>query len=386
MKLAICVDDFNPRKGYVEFYLAAELSRIGVDVCVFCFGESSNISIDDASMGFRIVRIPYSLVLNGYHFPALGSIRRVLDLVAAFRPDVIHFQPLFSPLALLIMPYSSSIDFEVVGTYISGEYSLTIPARIILSLIRLVKFLVIDKRVRIVFAKNPLLAEASCNLFGADPRTIRVIPLGADPEIFKFSSTARKAMREQLGIPLDSVVIVTSGKITPSKDIDILLRAAAPILRDMENICILIIGSGDRAYEHQLIELSKDERISDRVIFHPWVDREELPELYSTADIAVWPGRSSISIVEAASMGLPLIVKQSPIEVYATAFNNGLEFSPKDTVALRKHIKRLVDDENLRREMGERSRALVVERLNWKRLSTIMAEAYTRITRVSRLG
>ena len=113
------------------------------------------------------------------------------------------------------------------------------------------------------------------------------------------------------------------------------------------------------------------------MIFHPWVNRKTLNSLYSASDIGVWPGLSSVSIVDAASSGLPLVIARYPVETYAIENGNGFAFEIDNVEELRRYLEILIYDDKLRKEMGRKSRELVENKLNWKSITTRYLKAYT---------
>jgi len=96
----------------------------------------------------------------------------------------------------------------------------------------------------------------------------------------------------------------------------------------------------------------------------------------SIGDIGVWPGGPSISIVEAASTGLPVVIQSSPVEIYSIEYRNGFTFGQGSVDELRKCLNTLITDARLRADMGRRSRLLVEEKLNWKKITLQYLEAY----------
>jgi glycosyltransferase involved in cell wall biosynthesis len=139
---------------------------------------------------------------------------------------------------------------------------------------------------------------------------------------------------------------------------------------------LLVIGEGKSFYIEYLEKLISNLRISDNVIFYPWVKRTILPSFYSASDIGVWPGLSSISIVEAASTGLPIIIASYPVETFALENENGFAFKLGNVKELRKCLEILIYNDKLRKEMGRRSRLLVEQKLNWKAITTQYLNAY----------
>ena len=102
----------------------------------------------------------------------------------------------------------------------------------------------------------------------------------------------------------------------------------------------------------------------------------KLPDYYNASDIAVWPGLSSISIIEAASTGLPLIISNYPIETYSIEYRNGYSFEIGNEVQLRNLLAILIYNNNKRDEMGTKSRKLVEDKLNWSNIADLYVESY----------
>jgi glycosyltransferase involved in cell wall biosynthesis len=378
------VGTFDPNKRYLEYYLARELSKSNNDVTVFSFkqrGEISEFMIDD----FRVVYVPKLLQIDGFPIFRPREISKILKITKEYMPEVIHCQPLFSPLSLLFMNHKSLFDYKIVGSLITGvghSYERLINSVIKKMELSFVKMLVkhyVTNRTKLFFAKNYMLKELLIQVFDIPSEKICTIPLGVDPEVFKFSQKAKDQKRAKLGLSIDDIVVVYSGKLIPSKKLDILIEAIAPLIRKNSKIKLLIIGKGEPSYIAYLKNLISHFKILRNVIFHHWVHKSSLPDLYSASDIAVWPGSPSISIIEAAAIGLPIIIKLSPIEIYAVEYKNGFVFEQGNIDKLREYLKILIDDKNLRHEMGNRSRVLVEQKLNWRSIATQYYSAYMEV-------
>ena len=380
MNIIITVENFDPNKGYLEYYLAKELTELGHKVYVFTFTKNNNISVSTLKEGFQVIRIPYFAVINGYHIPSFNGASYIIKIIKTGKPDVIHAQPLFSPLSLFFISVMRLFNYKIVGSLMTGTFLLnSIYKRIKFSFVKIITKNYLMDKIDLVFVKNHELMKRVTDSFDIQLEKFCVIPLGADPELFKFSAEARIQLRQLLDLDTNDIVIVYSGKITPTKDIDILIKTLGPIIVGNQKIKFLIVGKGDTAYINYLIRITSDLKISENVIFHPWVHRTKLSDIYSTSDIAVWPGGPSISIVEAASVGLPLIINQSPIEIYAIEFGNGFAFERGNINELKKYLEILINDEKMRREMGLKSRSLIEQKLNWKHITTQYLNAYNRV-------
>ena len=144
-----------------------------------------------------------------------------------------------------------------------------------------------------------------------------------------------------------------------------LLCSLANINHEFSDVMLLLLGDGDRKYVDHLKKLCRKYDIKNKVVFHSSVPRLELPQYFSASDIAVWVGSPSISIAEAASSGLPIIIAKSPFTSYLTSNNNGLLINSGDCNDLKMKLETLIKNEKLRNEMGYQSRQLIETQLNW---------------------
>ncbi|MEM2180845.1 MAG: glycosyltransferase family 4 protein [Nitrososphaeria archaeon] len=385
MRIVITVEQFDPDKGYLEYYLARELTELGHEVYIFTFGWNKTLSTIMLKEGFQVISIPYIGMINGYHIPGPRGVAYIIEFIKKEKPDIIHCQPLYSPLSLVFISFRWLSKYRVVGSLITGEYLVNSVVKNLLYI--LVKILVehyLKNKVALFFSKSGELKKVLLRLFNIPSQKIDVIPLGADPKLFKFDMVARRKVRSLLGLSDEDIVVVYSGKIILSKELDVLINAIAPIIKKNSKVKLLIIGKGDMLYIKYLKELCFNLGILNNVIFHQWVHRTKLPEIYSASDIAVWPGMPSISIVEAASVGLPVIIKRSPIEKYAIEYENGFAFEKGNVNELNKYLEVLISDKELRREMSHKSRLLVEQKLNWKNIATQYLEAYIQACKASK--
>jgi glycosyltransferase involved in cell wall biosynthesis len=102
-------------------------------------------------------------------------------------------------------------------------------------------------------------------------------------------------------------------------------------------------------------------------IVHPFVPMTDLPPLYRSADIGVWPKQESTSQVDAAASGLPLILNHR-VQVRERIEGNGLTYQNDDSDDLAEQIRSLKDRE-LRQRMGATGRRRMVEHFDWRHLA-----------------
>lgn len=167
-------------------------------------------------------------------------------------------------------------------------------------------------------------AQQLVSLHQADRSRIDVVHPGVDLEL--FSPGDRREARAALGLADDERVVAFVGRIQPLKAPDILLRAAAKLLRTRgakgSKLRVLVAGGpsgsswtprpGARglAEPETLVRLADELGITDRVTFLPPQSRAELVNVYRAADLVAVPSYSEsfgLVAIEAQACGTPVV-------------------------------------------------------------------------------
>jgi len=379
MKIMLVVEQFDPNKGYLEYYLARELVKLGHKVYILTFEWSKNILRKVTEDGFEIISLPYIGIMHGFHVPHPAGIIHVIGFLKREKPNIVHCQPVFSPVSLLLIRLKDLFHYRCVGSLISGEFHLNNLFNKILFKLSVIAVLLIKSKVDLFFALNNNVALYINNTYGIPYEKIEVIPLGADVELFNYNVIKRVSVRKKLGIGSDDIVVCYTGRLLPSKQVDILMEALAPIIKNNSKVKLLIVGSGDKAYLNYLKEYASRLQIQRNVIFHPTVHRKQLPSFYSASDIAVWPAAPSISILEAASVGLPVISGSLFFYKDLEDNNAGYVIRRGDRVRLMQLLSKLIADEKLRRNLGSNAKNLVKAKFNFESIATAYIKAYSEV-------
>ena len=174
--------------------------------------------------------------------------------------------------------------------------------------------------------------------------------------------------------------------------IDLLLEAIRLIVtvHGRDDVVFALAGSGPEA--RRLKAKSEAMGLSEYVHFLGRVSDVELVRLLSTADVAVNPDEvnpmNDIStmnkIVEYMAVGRP-IVQFDTREGRISAQESSLYAAPNDPGSLADAICRLLDDAELRAEMGARGRERFQDDLAWSRQVPQLIAAYSRALSKGRL-
>ena len=209
---------------------------------------------------------------------------------------------------------------------------------------------------------------------GVAMERIEVVYNGIDPDHYKPREAVR--FRKACRLPEDRVLIGIVSRLAPDKGQDTFLRAAAIVLRSFPEAHFVLVGddaiySNNADYVPALRRIVEDTGIGEHVTFAGF--QSDMVDVYNTLDIVVNAAlREAFGMVVVEPMacakpvigtdagGIPEILEDGEI---------GLLFPPGDEEALAQALLRLCEDGPLRKDMGERGRARVMERF------TIAAQA-----------
>ncbi|HEX9540617.1 MAG TPA: D-inositol-3-phosphate glycosyltransferase [Streptosporangiaceae bacterium] len=158
-------------------------------------------------------------------------------------------------------------------------------------------------------------ARQLIGLYAADPAKVWTVNPGVDLSVFRPGPAAKA--RRRLGLPADQPVVVFAGRVQPLKAPDVVLRAAALLIRDdpalARTLTVAFIGgpSGSgRADPDGLTELSHTLGIPHVVRLEPPCPQSELADWYRAATVVMVPSYSEsfgLVAVEAQACGTPVL-------------------------------------------------------------------------------
>src|SRR5699024_1175935 len=137
-----------------------------------------------------------------------------------------------------------------------------------------------------------------------------VVQNGVSPPVPKVD---REAMRRELGMDPDSLVVLSTGRVHPYKRHERILELAEQLRRRRpdRNIVFVIVGDGPAL--EALREQVRQAGLEDQVRLLGF--RRDTPNLLGMADLALHPARGegfSLSIIEYMAAGLPVLVPDIP--------------------------------------------------------------------------
>jgi phosphatidylinositol alpha-1,6-mannosyltransferase len=213
---------------------------------------------------------------------------------------------------------------------------------------------------------------------------ITVVPPGVDVERFRpIGPEARAAARRRSGLPVDGRLVVGMSRLVPRKGFDVLIAAATLLAPTRPDLTVALAGSGrDRERLQRLVAAT-----GAPVRLLGFVPDDDLPALLAAADVFAMPCRTrwggleqegfGIVFVEAAACGVPGVAGATggSHEAVASGETGVVVDRPADPVAVAGALALLLDDDGLRRRMGDAARRRAEDQFSYDGLARRLVAA-----------
>jgi D-inositol-3-phosphate glycosyltransferase len=211
---------------------------------------------------------------------------------------------------------------------------------------------------------------------GAPSSRVVVIPCGVDLDL--FVPRDKRQARELLQLSSERPVLLFAGRLDPFKGPDVLLRAAALM---EEEVQVVIVGgklNGEDKEIHELQELAKKLEIAHRVRFVGAQPRQEMPLVYSAADVTVMPSYHEsfgLVAVESLACGVPVVATRAGGLTMIVRHNETGFLVPRCPGFFAERLDALLRDKRLRAQMSDAARPSV-QQFSWRSVGRQVGDMY----------
>lgn len=229
------------------------------------------------------------------------------------------------------------------------------------------------KKASAVIALNVNAKQVFIKKSGVSEDRVHIIPNGVNTDLFYPNEYET----------YDNIdfSILCIGRIEPLKNQLAILEAISLIEKENLNIKVTFIGPiEDYDYYNKMISFSKKHDIYKSIKFLRNLPIEEVIRQINLSTIFVFPSLTevfSLALLEAMSCGKAIIASSIPQN--QEILQSGNEFiivPPTDTNALSKEILKLLNDEKLRKKLGENSRKTVIDHFDWSIIANRTLKVY----------
>jgi glycosyltransferase involved in cell wall biosynthesis len=193
---------------------------------------------------------------------------------------------------------------------------------------------------------------------------------GVDLERFS-PGAADGALRARHQLPADRPVVLSVGRLSPEKRVDVLIAAMARLADPTDPAgsadvpCPLLALAGAGPDESRLRSLARHYGVTEQVRFLGFVPDEDLPGLYRLADVFAIASQAelqSLVTMNALASGLPVVAADAgALAELVYHAENGFLARPGSVADMADGLARLCRDAQLRARMAEASVRIIAD-------------------------
>jgi glycosyltransferase involved in cell wall biosynthesis len=226
--------------------------------------------------------------------------------------------------------------------------------------------------------------------FDITPDKFSVFSWGVDLDLFKNGYISEvHDLRKQWGIPDDYKVVLSPRVMDPFYNIEMIIRAAATVLKKNSKIIFVFRRAGGMAsYEKKLMKIAKKLKILSNVRFDTEMrPYDQIPIIFNMADVSVMvPNKDQGPLSMYESMICGAVVVASDIQGNRESIHdnmNGFLVNPHNEKELTDKILAALEN-GIKERFYEYNKVWIHENANWQKNAKKMEDIYHDAIRITK--
>ncbi len=355
-KIALFTNFYPPHvnnEARFTYFLANELVRLGIEVCIFTTGDNKEIKQKELD-GITVVYLPSIYIFDNFTFPRYGSYKKICEELTAFAPDAVIVNDYNRRLSFLGAKAASMLSIHAI--LINHQTGHTfIKNKIIAKHFNMYEHRMM-KRLRkrpIAFAGISEKQNEWLNHFAINAHN--VVTDAVDIEYIPAPG-----MRRKLKIAHDAILYVMSADIMHSNMEYVLKAFESTNAWSGPDIILVVYGAIDK----------KKKIVQQNVIFTGLIPREDILSLLDTADVYITRNCKnqglSIDLLEAGTYACAtLCINEVERHLVIDDEEHGFLVEEDAIGKLASKIQRLRVHKDIRTNMAQKLKNKVDLRYNW---------------------
>jgi len=302
--------------------------------------------VSQAGLGYRVFPMGDSFLDVRVLGPLVRQLRRE-------QPDILHCHLVRANLYGRVAARLAGIKAVICTVHGTDEYvirgdwqSRAVRLAERLSLAWVTKYVAVSETSRQAMIKH----------LGLDPGKIVTILNAVDLAPFQRPSPDGASLRAAWGLDPQAVVVGSLGRLAPLKNYASLVRWVGELAATLPRLQLVIVGDGEE--RPALESLIAEQHLGDRVKLPGF--RSDIPRVLGAMDIFAFPSLSEglpLAVIEAMAAGLPCVALDAGGTAEAVVHGQtGYVVRGDDAAGFKAGLRRLINDEELRAELGARGR------------------------------
>ena len=310
---------------------------------------------------------------------SLRAYRRIREIIKDYRFDIIHDNQCLGYGLLLMkhlkIPVVATIHHPIpIDRDLEISQAETLWEKFLLKRWYAFCFMqgIVSRRMERVITVSQSSVDAIERSLKVPRDRLRMVYNGIDCNLFKNDDSVVKEPH--------SLILVNSSEQSV-KGVPYLLKAMQ-LLKNGTDVRLKVVGTPSP--DGQNLKLVKEYGLQDIVTFTGRVTMEELVRHYVSSEICVVPSiyeGFGLPAAEAMSCQLPVVTTSGGAlpEVVGRDGETSIIVPPADPGAIASAVERLLEDQNLRRQMGEAGRKRIEQNFSWEQAARKILEVYQEV-------
>lgn len=353
-------------------HMARGLFRYFGDGALLTLGNqaSSESEYDGPDMACRFMQQIPNYLERAQAFT--GFVERKVETMPNL--DAVHYRDIWSALGLLKPARTYKTIFEVNGLpSIELPYHYPRVSDDFLARLQTLENKCLSESDRII-VPSYVIRKALLKR-GADQNKLTVIPNGANPVT-------------EVCAPVTSLgeYIIYFGAVQAWQGVDVLIKSMS-LLRDLNNLTLLICCSSKPRHTKELRRLSRRLGIEDRVVWKYQLDKTQLKRYIQGATLSLAPlsecsrnitqGCSPLKIFESMACGTTVVASNIPVvEEILQDGVSGMLVKPDRPQELARAIRLLLEYPEHRSKLAINAQKLIKDKFNWTKIGQQLDAVY----------
>lgn len=307
--------------------------------------------------------------IDKYALPKALFFQHMRNAIRHFGPDIVHawlpsagFWGRCAALACGIRKIVMSYRVEMRG----GILETTPPARFAEKLLA---------RKSLILANSRAIAQSLERYFGIPQSRVRIIYNAVEVPAVD-SETARRDIRQELGLPAGQKIVLMVARQHKQKNYPLFIKTAAAVRGKRSDVTFVSVGRGDMMAE--LTGIAEALGVGDAVRFVGI--RHDVYRWLAAADVFCFTSNYEgfpNAVLEAMVAGVPVATTAFPgVEEVVTDGETGCIVPLDDEAAMAQTVTRLLEDQMLSHRLTRAARDAAAKRYSWEALLSSMQEVY----------
>ncbi len=319
----------------------------------------------------------------------IRSFVEIRKIIREYKPNIVHTHASKSGALGRLAAILSGVPI-IVHTF-HGHVFHSYFGKLKTYLYLLIERFLASKSSAIIAISNLQKDELVNNFKICSSKKMHVIPLGFDLERFQVDRYEnRNSFRTEFALEDDCIAIGIVGRLTAIKNQELFLRSVKEVTKNSKKpLKVFLIGDGeDKEKLQNLCEdlnmpFSKSYSQKEEILVYFTSWRQDMERVYAGLDIVALSSLNEgtpVTLIEAQAANKPIVATDvGGIRDIVIENKTGLLSKSGDLKGLANNLRKLIDDDNLRDQLGRSGYDNVIRSFSYKRLVSDVKSLYTEL-------